>query len=222
MSLGSDDTRERLLAAAGPIFAKKGFSTATVREICQAAEVNVAAVNYHFRDKERLYIEAVKQAHCARMGQTPLPKWPPGTPPERKLRGFIETLLRRLVADPRPKWQDQLMMRELFEPTEAVAELARDAIRPEFEVLQQILAELLPADTPEEKRHLTAFSIIGQCLHYKFARPVMDALVGRDEMQSFDAARLAEHIAEFSLGALAASRRRQGESTLQLCNKSRS
>ena len=59
----TDDARTRMLNAAGPIFADKGFAAATVREICQQAEVNLAGVNYYFGDKERLYIETVKSAH---------------------------------------------------------------------------------------------------------------------------------------------------------------
>jgi AcrR family transcriptional regulator len=57
-----DDTQQRLLEAAGQVFAERGYEAATVREICQRADVNIAAVNYYFRDKERLYIEAVKSA----------------------------------------------------------------------------------------------------------------------------------------------------------------
>ena len=59
----SAGTRSRILNAAGPVFADKGFRDATVRDICQAASVNLASVNYHFGDKQRLYIESVKEAH---------------------------------------------------------------------------------------------------------------------------------------------------------------
>ena len=44
-------TRARLLAAAGRLFADRGFKKVTVREICRAARANVAAINYHFGDK---------------------------------------------------------------------------------------------------------------------------------------------------------------------------
>lgn len=55
-------TRERILAAAGPLFAKKGFEATGVRAIASAAEVNLAAVNYHFGSKDAL-IEAVSARH---------------------------------------------------------------------------------------------------------------------------------------------------------------
>src|SRR5438552_12326711 len=60
--VAKDVTQTRLLEVAGQVFAEKGFDGATVREICQRADANIAAVNYYFRDKEKLYIEAVKSA----------------------------------------------------------------------------------------------------------------------------------------------------------------
>src|SRR5215475_15617031 len=60
------DTRQRVLEAAGEVFAARGFRAATVREICQRAKANLAAVNYHFGDKERLYAAVLQYTfHCA-------------------------------------------------------------------------------------------------------------------------------------------------------------
>ena len=82
----TDDTRHRLIESAGKVFAEKGFPSATVREICQLADANIAAVNYHFGDKEKLYIETVRQAQCARTEIAPLPDWSPDTAPEDRLQ----------------------------------------------------------------------------------------------------------------------------------------
>ena len=55
-------TRERVLTAASEIFAEKGYRDATVSEICEAADANIASVNYHFGDKESLYDEVWRHA----------------------------------------------------------------------------------------------------------------------------------------------------------------
>lgn len=49
------DTKENIILAASRLFSTKGLKAVTVREICQAAGVNVAMINYHFRDKSGLY-----------------------------------------------------------------------------------------------------------------------------------------------------------------------
>lgn len=47
-------TKEHIIAHAGPIFAEKGYAAATGKAICASAEVNAAAINYHFGGMDRL------------------------------------------------------------------------------------------------------------------------------------------------------------------------
>ena len=56
-------TRERLLEAAGEVFAEQGYRKATIREIVRRAGANLNAVNYHFRDKAGLYQAVFEYAH---------------------------------------------------------------------------------------------------------------------------------------------------------------
>ena len=44
-------TREDILKAGTELFCEKGFDKTTVRDICNQAKANVAAVNYHFKGK---------------------------------------------------------------------------------------------------------------------------------------------------------------------------
>jgi AcrR family transcriptional regulator len=199
------DPRERLLAAAGEVFAEKGFKGATVREICRQANVNIAAINYYFRDKEHLYIETVKQAACALPSRLRAHGWPPDMPAADKLRAFVQTMLAQMMNKNKPGWHTQIMMRELAQPTKACEELVRDYIAPASIVLLGVLGELLPPAIPRWKLYMTAFSIVGQCLYYVQNRPIAKLLVGEDDFQWFDEARLAEHIAQFSLAALGVS-----------------
>lgn len=55
------DTRTRILDAAEALFTEEGFEATTLRQITAAAEVNLAAVNYHFGSKEELIREVFRR-----------------------------------------------------------------------------------------------------------------------------------------------------------------
>jgi AcrR family transcriptional regulator len=197
------DTRQRVLEAAGAIFAQKGLQATSVRDICKAAGANVSAVNYHFRSKEQLYLEAVRHAYRSVAERAPLPQnWPPETPPRQRLYEFVRALLNRVFSPPSLSWHLFLMMREVTAPTEACQELVRDFIRPMFDTLQGILGGLVPATLSPLQRGLLAASIAGQCLHYHYGRRILPLLLGEQEFQALTLERLAEHITSFSLAAL--------------------
>jgi AcrR family transcriptional regulator len=200
--LQPDDTRQRLLAAAEVVFAERGFDSATVRDICRAAGANVAAIHYHFGDKERLYVETLKQAHeCADDGPAgQLPQWPPGTPPVEKLTGFIRFMLGRMHAPARPSAL-RLLMREIPHPSPAAREVILRYIRPKAFALRDILAELLPGARPR-RLLMTGFSVIGQILFYRQNRPVAELIFGKDQVDALDLAAVTDHVTRFTLAAL--------------------
>lgn len=53
----STDTKNKILEVARILFADQGYEGTSIREIAKAAEVNVASVNYHFSNKEKLFGE---------------------------------------------------------------------------------------------------------------------------------------------------------------------
>jgi AcrR family transcriptional regulator len=53
----SDQTRTAILAAAERLYADHGFGDVTLRDIVAEANVNLAAVNYHFGSKDELIAE---------------------------------------------------------------------------------------------------------------------------------------------------------------------
>lgn len=198
-----DLTRERLLTAAGQVFAEEGYQGATIRKIKDRAGANIAAVNYYFGDKERLYIEAVKFAFGDFIKGMHFPDWPPETLASEKLAAFIRTFVTRLMSPDRPQWFAQLIMKEIAKPSTACFEIVRDYIRPVSHRLNAIIGEILPPETPAWKRFMTGFSIIGQCLYYCQNKPVAVLLVGEEEFkENFTAATVTKHITDFTLKAL--------------------
>jgi AcrR family transcriptional regulator len=201
----ADKTRQDIIDAAGPLFADLGYKSTTIAEICKAAGVNQAAVSFHFGGKEQLYIALVRYGYEYGLADVPMPDWPAGTPAAVKLRDFVLTFLRRTSADREPRWPCQLIMRETVQPSKACEEFVRGFVRPNFGILQGILGELLPADFPEERRHLVDFSIIGQCLFYRAARGVLELMYRGKKALHFDETQiqlLADHITGFTLAAI--------------------
>jgi AcrR family transcriptional regulator len=59
--MAETDTRSRILDAAEFLFMEHGFEATTLRAITARAEVNLAAVNYHFGSKEALIQEVFRR-----------------------------------------------------------------------------------------------------------------------------------------------------------------
>src|SRR5271155_3887739 len=65
------DTKTRILDAAEKLFGQNGFDATSLRDITAEADVNLAAVNYHFQSKDSLIqaviarrVEPVNQKRC--------------------------------------------------------------------------------------------------------------------------------------------------------------
>lgn len=54
-------TKDRILGAAEALFAQNGFAGTSLREVTSRADVNIAAVNYHFGSKENLVNEVFRR-----------------------------------------------------------------------------------------------------------------------------------------------------------------
>jgi AcrR family transcriptional regulator len=196
-------TRQRVLEAAVEVFAEQGFQKATVRDICKRANANVAAVNYHFRDKGGLYTAVLQYAH-----QCACEKYPPqlglrgNATLEHRLQAFVRSLLLRIFDEGRHAWHGKLMSREMFEPTRALDALVESNIRPLAQQLESIVSGLLCARTNSELVRLCTMSIVSQCVFYHHARPVVNRLYPNQKYTLKDVDRLADHITSFSLGAM--------------------
>jgi len=197
------ETRQRLLEAAGEVFAEHGFRAATIRDICQHADANVAAAHYHFGDKTELYLAVLKS-----FADEALKKYPPNlglngsATPEQKLRAFVQSFLLRITDKGRPAWHGKLMAREMAEPTTALDVLIEDVYRPLVERLENIIGEFIERATDSEVVLACARSVLGQCLYYYRARPVIERMAPQQQFELADVEQIAEHITKFSVAAL--------------------
>lgn len=190
-----------MLAAAGPVFARRGFDRATVREICGLAGVNVAAVAYYFGDKLGLYREVFRQIR-QRCQDDVLDTSVIVGDPRQALYLQVRHLLSRVLARDDSGWESQLMMREMNQPTAVFDEMVKESIRPQFERLIETLSLLSPPATPLPVLQRLVLSLVGQCLYYRIGAGVVKRLIPADRMASdFDIDSLAKHITAVTLAA---------------------
>lgn len=199
------DTRRRILAVAGEVFAERGLRATTVRDLSARARVNIAAIEYHFGGKDGLYETVLTEAYREALAQhPPLRGVAPNAPAEERLRAFVHSFLRRILDTGRPAWFGKLLLREMVEPTEALDGLVDRGMRPLFELLSSIVVELAGKRPATPVLHRCVASVIAQCVFYKHAAPVVRRV---SPHQRFDAAaldELADHVARFSIAGIGA------------------
>jgi AcrR family transcriptional regulator len=197
----------KLLAAAGEIFAEKGFRDATIAEICLKAGTNIAAVNYHFGSKEALYREAWRHAFAQSIQTHP----PDGgvaddATPEERLQGQVSALLNRIAdRNNREVW---FMQREFINPTGLLEEVMREEIRPLQQRTEKLVRELLGSQVTEEEVRFCELGIISQCINPMVMRNPSkeddETHDGPSRIADIDA--YARHVVTFSLAGIAVVR----------------
>lgn len=198
-------TRGRLIEAATRLFAERGFRHVPVRDICAAAEANVAAVNYHFGGKMGLYREVIDSAAAVARESTALAiRAGQRLPPREQLRRYIEVLYARIATTDaeRPGCLQQIIHREMAEPTGAVTTLVDRLLKGRFEYLQKVIGQLLDLPSTDTRVALAATAVHGLILMY---RPTpLTVRLGKALHFRFTPADVSEHLVRFALAGVTA------------------
>jgi TetR/AcrR family transcriptional regulator, regulator of cefoperazone and chloramphenicol sensitivity len=198
-----DDTRGKLLDAAGEVFALSGFQAATVREICAKAGVNIALVNYHFGDKLELYTEVLRHSVGAAGNGIIKQAIASEAPPREAFRELIHAMLLRVCRGDRPGWQFRLMVHEFAQPTPAMSAVIDETMRPIYDRFRELIGTMLGLPAGDDRVRLSTHSVIAQVVHYVHARHVVSRVWPELELTPDRIAQIAGHIADFSLAGLA-------------------
>lgn len=214
----SQHTRQVLLEIAGEEFGQKGFAGATIRSISQRANVNIAAINYHFGDKAGLYAAALAHAKHqptpAAFGSRTREQFL-ALPAPQRLEAFIIAMLHRVLDRSQPHWHTQLWVREMIEPTRELESVVATSIKPNWSILLDIVCEITSLTKADERAWLATASIVSQVLLYRHCAPVLQCIYASSPAEPFsptqqlspDAlAALGSHISQFSLAGLHALR----------------
>lgn len=195
-------TRDKLIEAAGHVFAERGYRAATIREICRRAGANVAAVNYTFGDKMGLYTEVLRNSVRAAKTAAMSAALDSSLSAEDTVRGVIHARLMSLCKETRPDWHIRLVMHEFSHPTPAMGRVVDEGMRPIYDRVRNAVGKIIGLPPDHETTRLSVNSIVGQILFYTFSRPVLAHLQPELKLTPNQLDRIADHIADFSLAYL--------------------
>jgi AcrR family transcriptional regulator len=163
------DTKERILDAAERLFADRGFAATSMRTLTQAADVNLAAVNYHFGSKERL-IRAVFSRRLRPLNEERLAKLeravarPSG---EEALRGIVEAFIGpplRMSRNAEGAVFMRLLGHAMNQPKDAVRQLLGEQFREVLDRFTAAIRQALP-QLPEREIRLRLLFMAGAMAH---------------------------------------------------------
>jgi AcrR family transcriptional regulator len=177
MTRPSDYTRQNIMKAAVAVFAERGYEGASVRAIVSKARVNQAAINYHFKGKDGLYLEVLKAAF---EGYTRLDGFDPeklkDLPPEEALRSFVHQQLRPLLARDEMSRFIRIFAWENVQPSKMLRKFMTTNATPFLARAGELVRRFLPPGASDKDAACAAIWLIGQCSVFvrnreQFAQP---------------------------------------------------
>lgn len=203
------ESRTAILDAAEARFARQGFDATTIKAIAGDAGVNSALLYYYFADKEALY-GAVVSRFIERIATAVAPTFDGDDTPADRIRTFARRQGRTFESEPRFR---KLLGRELIDFDARHAQKAfRHLAATTFARLHATIVEgqragIFRADVDAR---FAAISLVGQTAYFHFARPAVEILLADGKpLPAGTADAFAEHVADFTLAALATGRARR-------------
>jgi len=163
-------TRDRILEAASDVFGRKGFESTTIRDICAVADANVAAINYHFKDKQNLFYKVLALWMQDFVEKTELKeRMNNADTPEEKLHVYIRAELSFLCKENDPDGiqlnRARLILQELVadDHDPAVFECHKEV---EEKVLFPVIMELIDHNEDPEVVKTACIAATSMTTHY--------------------------------------------------------
>jgi AcrR family transcriptional regulator len=195
--IDGEQSRERLLLAAGRLFAEHGFSKASTREIAQAAGANVAAISYYFGDKAGLY-RAVFGMMCTPPDENIALFDQPHFTLRESLQGFYRQMMAPLLEGADAQLMLRLWFREMLEPTGLWMSEINNSIMPEHMAMMGVLCRHLGLEQPTDEVHRLGYAIVGMALQLMIGHDIVHAITPQMLATPEALARWTERLVDFA------------------------
>ena len=156
-------TRNRIIKAAAPIFAEHGYEGASIRRIVAKADVNQAAINYHFGSKEELYRAVLRMALEALQHADGVALSDAGAGRDAALRAFVRRQLQPMLGRDELSRYLRIFNWETVRPTPVFRKFMAEEARPYLASAAVLVRRYLPSEASDEEAMVAALWLFGQC-----------------------------------------------------------
>ncbi len=157
----SAQTRTKLIQAAGLLFAARGVKGVTVRDIVKQAQTSLSALNYHFGSKDALYREVLLAACASDAISETERKQLLALKPRAALTVFVREALKAYLNREDAHWGSAVIDRECRDPSPVFAEILRDHITPEIDLLAELIGKAAGKTKESHDARFAALGLIG-------------------------------------------------------------
>jgi AcrR family transcriptional regulator len=157
-------TKDILLDTACRLFAAQGYSQTTMRDITEAAKTNVAAINYHFGDKENLYFEAYKYAFQIE-DDILKDATRQSSKPRELLENTISIRLTGLAEENENSWLMQMFHHEIFNPSAQHGKIVKEVMFKQKANITGVIQEFFEMDLSESQLDVIFSCFLSPMLH---------------------------------------------------------
>ena len=202
-----NSTKGRLLRAACKIFSEKGYRDATVAEICEQAEANIASVNYHFGDKAKLYYECFNYLFELSDQIYPLPE--ESSDPEKWLRGFVNSRMLNILDEGEAGLLPLLLHHEMGQPTDVHGRLYMELLEPRFSRVAHHTREFLGHHVSDAQLQIAVINLSSLHIFINVGRQRVRQTAETDlcsRGMAMDREAMSKQVEHFSIGGLIATR----------------
>ena len=159
----SKATREKIIKAASRAFARSGYEGASIRTIVAAADVNQAAINYHFGSKDGLYRAVLQAALLALMQDGDAEPNAAALPRELALRRFVRQQLRPMTSGDDLSSYVRIFSWETLKPSPVFHKFMAREAAPFLAAATDLVRRFLPSGATDKQAVVGALWLFGQC-----------------------------------------------------------
>lgn len=207
-----DATRKRLIEAGLRLFATFGYHAVSTRDIARAAQVNHAAIGFHFKGKQGLY-EAVISVMVEKLREICVPlvatidrNVASCAGDRARLRALVreavEQFLTASVRTERSRWLGILLQREYVDPTQAFETIYKEVVEPVSGAIERLTQAVSGQEEASQRNRIRVYCIILQLTNIGRDRAILQRRFGSELYEPELFASLVSIVAEGVCGIL--------------------